>query len=120
MLSKEECEKALNELKNSDIKLHIYNDQDNIVEEHQPTIYDFFHPEIFALQELIENNKQLQDEVDKYKHEYYAECDRADRLEKALDKACKELARTYPCGVNEYNTNCHPESWKEWCMEDVK
>lgn len=47
-------QKALSELKNSDIKLHVYNDQDNITEEHQPTIYDFYHDEIFVLKELVE------------------------------------------------------------------
>ena len=41
-----------------------------------------------------------------------------DQLEKALDKACKELTHAYPCGINSYGTNCHPESWKEWCMRD--
>lgn len=41
-----------------------------------------------------------------------------DQLEKALDKACVELAHTYPCGINSYGTNCHPDSWKEWCMKN--
>ncbi len=47
-------QKALSELKHSDIKLHVYNEQDNIIEEHQPTIYDFYHDEIFVLKELVE------------------------------------------------------------------
>lgn len=29
-------------------------------------------------------------DLDWYKHEYYAECDRADKLEKALDNAIKQ------------------------------
>lgn len=38
----------------SDIKLHIYKNQDEIIESHQPTIFDFFHKELFSLQELVE------------------------------------------------------------------
>lgn len=47
--------------------------------------------------ELIEESKLLQDEVDKYKHEYYSECDRNEELEKALDKATpkKPIKRYY-------------------------
>lgn len=41
------------------------------------------------------------------------------KLDKALDKACEELVRAYPCGVNRYNTNCHKESWEERLMKDV-
>ncbi len=42
------------------------------------------------------------------------------KQEKALDKACEELQRTYPCGVNRYETDCNKESWKEWCLKDVE
>ncbi len=44
-------QKALNELKNSDIRLLVFK---NVSEEEQPTIFDLFHSEIFALQELID------------------------------------------------------------------
>lgn len=47
-------QEALNTLKTSDIKLFVYKEQENVVEEHQPTIFDFYHSEIFALQELVE------------------------------------------------------------------
>ncbi len=40
------------------------------------------------------------------------------KLNKALDKACEELVRAYPCGVNRCNTNCHKESWEEGLMKD--
>jgi len=40
------------------------------------------------------------------------------KLDKALDKACEELVRAYPCGVNRCNTNCHKESWEEWLMKN--
>lgn len=42
-------QEALNTLKASDIKLYVYEDQKNVIEEHQPTIFDFYHSEIFTL-----------------------------------------------------------------------
>lgn len=54
-----------------------------------------------------------------YKHEYYAESDRAEMLEKALDKACEKLEElSYVKGVGQVGM-CYVE-WKEWCMKDVE
>nr|DAF72340.1 MAG TPA: hypothetical protein [Caudoviricetes sp.] len=52
-------QKALNTLKTSDIKLYVYKEQENVAEEYQPTIFDFYHSEIFILQELVEKYNQL-------------------------------------------------------------
>ena len=49
-------QKALNELKNSDIRLLVFK---NVSEEEQPTIFDLFHSEIFALQELIDKETSM-------------------------------------------------------------
>ncbi|WP_041137862.1 hypothetical protein [Beduini massiliensis] len=49
-----EYQDALNALKNSNIKLYVYKDQDNVIEENQPSIFDFYHSEIFVLQKLID------------------------------------------------------------------
>lgn len=49
-------QKALNELKNSDIRLLVFK---NVSEEEQPTIFDLFHSEIFALQELIDKETPM-------------------------------------------------------------
>lgn len=40
------------------------------------------------------------------------------RYQYALNKLCKELASAYPSGVNEYGTNRHHESWKEWAFKE--
>lgn len=45
-------QKALNGLKNSDVRLLVFK---NVSEEEQPTIFDLFHSEIFVLQELIDS-----------------------------------------------------------------
>lgn len=52
-------QKALNTLKTSDIKLYVYKEQESVAEEYQPTIFDFYHSEIFILQELVEKYNQL-------------------------------------------------------------
>ena len=49
-------QKALNELKNSDIRLLVFK---NVSEEEQTTIFDLFHSEIFALQELIDKETSM-------------------------------------------------------------
>ena len=69
------------------------------------------------LKELDPNEKDLISELDWYKHEYFAECDRAEKLEKALDKACEvleSLSRFTPKG----STIRTKEEWKEWCLKD--
>lgn len=69
------------------------------------------------IQELEEENKQLINEVDKYKHEYYAECDRSEQLERALDKACEQLENlSYVKGLGQVGRNFG--EWKKWCMRD--
>lgn len=60
---------------------------------------------------LFEEFAELQKEVDYYKHEYYSECDLREKLEKALDKACRML-ETHVWDLTK-------EEWKEWCLEDV-
>lgn len=67
-------------------------------------------------------NEQPKDhDLEWYKHEYYAECERNERLEKALDKACDELenyASSYEspwCG-----RPFTKDQWREWCMNDVE
>lgn len=46
--------RAINTLMTSDIRLYIYKNQDEVIEEHQPTIFDFYHNELFCLKELVE------------------------------------------------------------------
>lgn len=47
-------QEALNTLKSKEIKLFAYKNQNNVIEEHQPTLFDFYHSEIFILQELVD------------------------------------------------------------------
>lgn len=62
------------------------------------------------IERLKKDNKELQNEVDYYKHEYYSECDLREKLEKALDKACRMLeTHLFDLTKNE---------WKEWCLKD--
>ena len=60
---------------------------------------------------LEAENKALQDKVDYYKHEYYSECDLRERLEKALNKACKKL---------EYVSSFKEEPWEGISKENWK
>lgn len=39
-------------------------------------------------------------------------------LEKALDKACKQLTHAYPFGVNKCETDAWDDSWKEWAFKN--
>ena len=85
------------------------------------------------------NNEQydfakLQSKLDYYKHEYFSECDRSEKLEKALDKACERMASMCnvievcdelhcPLNPNRCGLNCDTEcesskSWKEWCLKN--
>ena len=78
------------------------------------------------LKELDPNEKDLISELDWYKHEYFAECDRAEKLEKALDKACGLLkeAVSQDCYIfdevieENYSYITEKEEWKEWCLKD--
>ena len=45
-------QEAIEKLRNSKIKLHVFVGQTEEIE--APTIFDFYHSEIFALQELVE------------------------------------------------------------------
>ncbi|WP_305140117.1 hypothetical protein [Thomasclavelia cocleata] len=60
---------------------------------------------------LEEENKDLQDEVDYYKHEYFAECDMREKLEMALNKACVKL---------EHNSSLKEEPWERISKENWK
>lgn len=77
---------------------------------------------------LEEENKELK-RVNKLKHELYQEQkERADRLDKGLDKACQLLSTVIEiegcngfCGnyPNEENCRCNlKEFWKGKCLED--
>lgn len=61
--------------------------------------------------------KELQDQVDYYKHECFAECDRAEKFEKALDKAIKALYELQPKAYNHLQTR---DDLKEWCLDETK
>ncbi len=65
---------------------------------------------------LEAENKALQDRIDYYKHEYYSECDLRERLEKALDKACKKLE--YVSFKEEPWERISKENWKSILMEE--
>ena len=82
MLTEKECEKALEEIENI-----YYNLDDSL------SAMKFFKQNLEKLYELkkeyfelVEYAKKLQDEVDLYKYEYYAECDRAVLLQKELNE----------------------------------
>ena len=73
---------------------------------------------------LEEENKELK-RVNKLKHELYQEQkERADMLDKGLDKACEKLATVIDiegcnsfCGSHPGNMDCCCETkefWKEW------
>ena len=74
----------------------------------------------------IVNEEPKDHDLEWYKHEYYAECERSERLEKALDKACDELASMdYELGMskNPFAYDCDykdSDEWKEWLMKDVE
>jgi hypothetical protein len=82
-------QEALNTLKASDIKLCVYKEQENVIEEHQPTIFDFYHSEIFALQELINKCYQLEKDNELLKIVRKGQENRIIQLNKALDKVCR-------------------------------
>lgn len=82
---------------------------------------------IEQLEKEVNELKKMQDEVDYYKHEYFAMCDRNEELEKGLDKACIGLEKLegYCMDSEEY---IHTESciqwdyheWKDWCIKEAK
>lgn len=84
---------------------------------------------------MTDLEKELQAQVDYYKHEYFSECELREKLEKALDKACDKLQKTdlgnicdekhhKQCRENHcFKTCIHArpltkEEWKEWCIKD--
>ena len=75
MLSKEECEKALLILKQEyDSNPYVIVLFEDLIKEHFELVekYNRIYDECPQKCEML---KQLQDEVDKYKHEYFAMCD---------------------------------------------
>ncbi len=72
MLNKEECEKALDNVARycSDYKYCMIPPRFELINE-----LDVLMSLIQEHFELVEHAKKLQDEADKYKHEYYAMCD---------------------------------------------
>lgn len=70
------------------------------------------------IERLKKDNKELQNEVDYYKHEYYSECDLREKLEKALDKAIKKITLDNDEGFEFLDSQY--EYWKEWCLKDVE
>ena len=73
-------------------------------------ICDILKISISTFKKMIESQPKDHD-LEWYKHEYYSECDRAENLEKALDKACDELGFLG-------NNLLGKEQWKEWCLKD--
>lgn len=114
-------QEALNTLKASDIKLYVYKEQENVIEEHQPTIFDFYHSEIFALQELINKCYQLEKDNELLKIVRKGQENRIIQLNKALDKACEELhVNKAWCHYGYMSKKCglSKEEWKEELMKD--
>lgn len=72
---------------------------------------------LLRINQLEKLNNLLQNEVDKYKHEYYSECDKNEMLERALDKACEELEHEYG-QVHSDMYEWNKKQWKEWCLKD--
>lgn len=72
MLTKEECEEKLDTLARycSDSRIGIFPPRIELHDE--LTAFDNLIKEHF---ELVEHAKKLQDEVDKYKHDYFSMCD---------------------------------------------
>lgn len=72
------------------------------------------------IERLKKDNKELQNEVDYYKHEYYCECDLREKLEKALDKACEVMTNRVNIDRGDGYPTLHftKEEWKAWCLKD--
>lgn len=72
------------------------------------------------IQELKETCKRTLGRKEYYKHGYCAEQERAERLEKALDKACEVMTSRVNIDRGDgYPTlNFTKEEWKEWCLQD--
>ena len=75
---------------------------------------------------MTDLEKELQAQVDYYKHEYFSECELREKLEKALDKACDLLnrAQELDCAIfdgilpNDVPDLRNEENWKEWLMKN--
>lgn len=80
-------------------------------EELQQTVIELITEKCLLEKEI----KHLKDRKDYYKHEYYSVCDLLEKMEKALDKACKRLESFDTTSEKHWDK----ERWKEWCLEDV-
>lgn len=60
-----------------EIDINTGNSLNNLMNEYDKLYYDFM--------KLKKENKELLDEVDKYKHEYYSECDTREELEERMN-----------------------------------
>lgn len=59
----------------------------------------------------VSGKEDVQEEVDKWKHEYFSECDLREKLDQALDKACEQLS---------HKDTITKERWKEILLNDDK
>ena len=83
-------QKALNELKNSDFRLLAFR---NVSEEEQPTIFDLFHSEIFALQELIDKKTPMKPTKIKGEIIKYYKCPNCGSMIRCYDNHCSECGQ---------------------------
>lgn len=70
---------------------------------------------VYGVNSCSDDVKKMQNQVDYYKHEYFSECDRAEKLERALDKACEELEKYQ---LYDYDSLQTAQDWKEWCLDE--
>lgn len=79
---------------------------------------------LIEYKKLAEENNLLKREVKALDEEGVQKCELNEKLSKALDKACKELANAVNfkekyCSETLYRTNDKTfEKWREWCMKD--
>lgn len=108
MLTKEEYLSIIEDFEGIFFEMEIvYNFQD--IQKLKDLIKEYF--------ELVEYAKKLQDEVDLYKYEYYAECDRAVLLQKELN----EIKNPKPYKFEDLKPNLWVwyDKWEE-CFEICK
>lgn len=84
---------------------------------HQDELINSYNEALFDVLKTIEEQPKDHD-LEWYKHDYYAECDRAERLEKALDKACVELERWDIRNFDSPDISITKEEWKEELLQD--